>query len=170
MKSTIATVVERLCVLACLTPAAVLAQGKQAIPQGRIAVRVALVTSFDFGNAGALIVRRGGNDMIVLPAASATAQNLAVAAATLEVLMDQYGDVPKTDGLYRVRDGQTAPARLVATTSKVLASMSGEPMGEVAGFGRAQVTQVFLRGHDLREHEKAIGKLKIAVGQRSGAN
>lgn len=144
-------------------PAALRAQS--ATPIGRVGVTVVLTDHYAYGDAAGVIVRHAGKgaaDVIVLPAATATPEDLASAALTAEMLMERDGDQSASEGMFRVTRLASVSPRESATAAKVLSTIAGSTPHKVPGLGITRAGIVYIPNAATRRHQQALGRWSVS--------
>lgn len=143
--------------IALFAPRLARSQGHE-VPKGRIAVTLALVDEYHYGEAPGVIVRQAAphpRNIIVLPAASAAPDDAVAAAMMLNGLMAYDGDSPQEDGLFLVTRVASVPARETAAAAKILRVARAATPDTLAGIGLARSSIMYLPNAETRLAMKA---------------
>lgn len=139
-------------------------QGAAAAPAGRIGVTVALVDNWRVEGGAGVIRRHAGNvstDLIILPAETATAEDLVSAAMTLEVLMERDGDKRAREEVFRFARLATVSPREVAAAQKLIESIRSAAPKRVPVVGFTHSGVMFIPSAATRAQQKAAGKWSV---------
>ena len=128
-------------------------RGAEAEMARRVPVVVAVVDSFPYGQARAVIVRRtqgDERDVIVIPRENATGEQLSAAMVLLLAQRELDGDSAATNKLTRV-SGATGPRNWIGRETKqnqaFIDRILTGPSRVVQGIGRAKTDRLYLLPH-----------------------